>query len=154
MSSDNLLNPDAFWQFSCELYARPEVKQRCLAVQDKLQLNVNILLLCQWLAGHGKSLSVNDFSHLRAEIAASEDQLRSLRQQRSNLNKGSTEYRNVLHKELEWEMAQQRRLIAALAELDPLISSEHCLFNYIQSCDVARTSELEQLKLVLEQTSV
>ena len=154
MNSDNLLNPEAFWQFSCELYARPGVKEKCLEAQNRLRLNVNILLLCQWLANHGFSVSAADFSHMRQEIAESENTLLNLRQKRNSLIKGSSEYKAALKCELDWEMKQQQTLIEALAKTTRENASEHCLNNYMQSCDPALTPEVEKLKQVLEQSAV
>ena len=48
---------DEFWQFSLEVYARPQVADLCLVLQDEHGFDVNILLLCLWLAqGEGRAL--------------------------------------------------------------------------------------------------
>lgn len=39
--------PD-FWSFSLDFYARPDVAARCLAVQDRHGLDVNLVLYCCW----------------------------------------------------------------------------------------------------------
>lgn len=46
-----------FWDYSLAHYARPEVAQACLALQDSLGANVNLLLFCCWLGSRGESLS-------------------------------------------------------------------------------------------------
>ncbi|BDX04581.1 TIGR02444 family protein [Planctobacterium marinum] len=154
MNSDNLLNPEAFWQFSCELYALPGVKELCLDAQNRLCLNVNILLLCQWLTHHGKSISVEGFIRLQEAIAESENTLLSLRQKRNSLIKASTEYKTALQNELDWEMKQQQTLIKTLAKATRVNASEHCLYSYIQSRDPSLILEAEKLKQVLEQSAV
>ena len=39
-----------FWRFSISVYQNKEVKNACLALQNNHQANVNLLLLCCWLA--------------------------------------------------------------------------------------------------------
>lgn len=49
--------PDSpFWAFSLEIYGRPGVEDACLDLQRRLDLDVNLLLLCCWLATHGVHL--------------------------------------------------------------------------------------------------
>ena len=49
--------PDSpFWRFSLELYARDGVPAACLALQDREQTDVNLLLLALWLAVRGHRL--------------------------------------------------------------------------------------------------
>jgi uncharacterized protein (TIGR02444 family) len=45
---------DEFWAFSLDLYARPGVAAACLKLQDEQGLDVNVLLLCCWLALSGR----------------------------------------------------------------------------------------------------
>lgn len=44
----NLDNP--FWRFSLMVYQHDEVKHACLELQTTYEINVNLLLLCCWLA--------------------------------------------------------------------------------------------------------
>lgn len=150
MNFDNLLNPEAFWQYSCELYAKPGVKQRCLAAQNELTLNVNIILLCQWLYCHSKSMTVEDFLFLRSRITASEALLKEQRQQRNEQVKDSIEYKNALSIELALEKAQQATLIESLQHIQLVNSARHSLLEYVQACDLNITPEIEQLKQALE----
>lgn len=47
-----------FWDFSVDLYAVPGVQEDCLALQEALSLDVNIILLCLWsAAARGEHLS-------------------------------------------------------------------------------------------------
>ncbi len=52
MKSDDLNNP--FWQYSLEVYAKPEVAELCLSLQDEFGLDVNVLLFCGYLGSLGK----------------------------------------------------------------------------------------------------
>jgi len=40
---------NAFWNFSCAVYAEPGVQEACLALQDRFGLDVNLALLCAWV---------------------------------------------------------------------------------------------------------
>lgn len=46
-----------FWDYSLEVYQREAVAKACLALQDRLQLDVNLLLFCCWTGEHGHQLS-------------------------------------------------------------------------------------------------
>lgn len=53
--------PDsAFWDFSISLYGRPGVEAACLDLQRRHGLDVNLLLLCCWLAVRGVDLGRGD----------------------------------------------------------------------------------------------
>ena len=47
---DTQLSPGAFWEFSLAFYAPEPVGAACLSLQDRRGADVNILLLCCWLA--------------------------------------------------------------------------------------------------------
>jgi len=59
-----------FWDFSLELYGRPGVEKACLELQSRHALDVNLLLLCCWLAARGIGL---DHEHARRVARAVED---------------------------------------------------------------------------------
>jgi uncharacterized protein (TIGR02444 family) len=42
-----------FWDYAVELYRRPGVEGACLELQARHALDVNLVLLCCWLASHG-----------------------------------------------------------------------------------------------------
>ena len=46
-------SPEPFWDYSLALYGRPGVEACCLRLQDRLGVDVNLLLLCCWLAARG-----------------------------------------------------------------------------------------------------
>ena len=45
---NGLFAPHPFWSFSLETYGRPEIGSACLKLQEKLGVDVNLLLLCVW----------------------------------------------------------------------------------------------------------
>ncbi len=55
-----------FWRFSGDFYARPGIATLCLALQDKRNRDVNLLLFCLWLGKRGQKLD----AALLATIAA------------------------------------------------------------------------------------
>jgi len=58
---------DEFWAFSLDLYAQPGVAAACLRLQDEQGLDVNVLLLCCWLARSGRGrLSEDDLAAAEA----------------------------------------------------------------------------------------
>src|ERR1700741_5560895 len=58
-----------FWNFSLQLYGRPGVGPACIALQDGLGLDVNLLLYCCWHGRENRALSEKD---IHRAIAASE----------------------------------------------------------------------------------
>lgn len=53
----NARQPD-FWTFSLEIYADPRVQKECLALQDDVGVDVNLLLFCTYMgASYGAILS-------------------------------------------------------------------------------------------------
>lgn len=67
--SDRTSWPDsAFWDFSITLYGRPDVEAACLDLQRRHDLDVNLLLLCCWLAVRGVDLNDGDARHTARAI--------------------------------------------------------------------------------------
>lgn len=58
-----------FWDFSLEVYQRRNVAGPCMALQDRLQLDVNLLLFCCWTGKRGHQLSEQQ---VRGALAATE----------------------------------------------------------------------------------
>ncbi|MCP5432774.1 MAG: TIGR02444 family protein [Alphaproteobacteria bacterium] len=44
--------PASFWAWSVSVYLRPAVADHCLALQDNIGADVNLLLWCCWTAAH------------------------------------------------------------------------------------------------------
>lgn len=73
-----------FWDFSLDLYGRPGVARDCLALQDRLDLDVNLLLFaCWWALRGGRPLTEAEWRRLIAGSADWRDnavrRLRALR---------------------------------------------------------------------------
>ena len=69
-----------FWQFSLDFYRRDGVAEACLTLQDRLGLDVNILLYAAWLASQGRTASVADFEQVDLLVAPwREEVIRPLR---------------------------------------------------------------------------
>jgi uncharacterized protein (TIGR02444 family) len=49
--------PNPFWAYSLRLYRRPGVAPACLVLQDRVGLDVNVLLFCLWTASRGLVLT-------------------------------------------------------------------------------------------------
>jgi uncharacterized protein (TIGR02444 family) len=58
-----------FWSFSLQVYGKPGVAEACIALQDGLGLDVNLLLYCCW---HGRAHRKLDEAALRHAMAAVE----------------------------------------------------------------------------------
>jgi uncharacterized protein (TIGR02444 family) len=53
---------DPFWSFSLALYGRPGVAPALIGLQDRLGLDVNMLLFCCWAGTIGRPLSAEDIA--------------------------------------------------------------------------------------------
>jgi uncharacterized protein (TIGR02444 family) len=59
-----------FWRFSLALYGRPGVDGACLSLQQRHDLDVNLLLLCIWAGREGIRLSRAEVADLAQRVAA------------------------------------------------------------------------------------
>lgn len=116
----NPLWENPFWDFSLATYARPGVAEACLALQDRLGLDVNLLLFCLWAGRCGRRLEAAELRRLRAAAQPwHEAVVLPLRGVRRRL-KGSGEpahealRQRVKRDELEAERLEQDLLQAAL----------------------------------------
>ncbi|MCG8593923.1 MAG: TIGR02444 family protein [Kiloniellales bacterium] len=57
-----------FWDFSLAVYQRRNVAGPCMALQDRLQLDVNMLLFCCWTGQRGHQLSEQQVREALAAI--------------------------------------------------------------------------------------
>ncbi|MBN9064032.1 MAG: TIGR02444 family protein [Rhizobiales bacterium 65-9] len=135
-ASDVSAEADLFWRFSLALYAKPGVKQACLALQDRLGVDVNVLFFCIWWPSGGKPrLDQEDFDGVLAEAAAWSRQVvvglrtvrRALGSERAPAARldGAALRKKVLAVELEAERLEQAMLVdAAIDRLSAHPSSE------------------------------
>ena len=56
-----------FWDFSVALYSKPGVGAACLGLQDRHEIDVNILMFCLWMGAAGYPAATADEA-LRARI--------------------------------------------------------------------------------------
>jgi uncharacterized protein (TIGR02444 family) len=47
---------EVFWDYSVALYGRPGVEAACIELQSRHRIDVNLVLLCLWLAERGTAL--------------------------------------------------------------------------------------------------
>lgn len=143
MSLKPLLEPEAFWQFACELYEADGVKERCLYSQNQLGLNVNLLLLCAWLARHQRTLTQGQWQKVIQSLENSDKKLVELRQQRQSHTRGSSSYKACLQQELELEAQQQQLILRTLNDEDLPGASLHPLVGYFEAsgCNETRTRD-------------
>jgi uncharacterized protein (TIGR02444 family) len=60
---------NSFWKFSLAIYSTDGVANECLALQNDLDLDVNVLLFCAWLGWSLKvSLSIDDVESIVAVV--------------------------------------------------------------------------------------
>jgi len=117
------LDPGAFWEFSLAFYSRERVSAACLSLQNRHGADVNILLLCCWLATLGQKV---DSAGLHAAIAAVEswrrDVLEPLRSARRAVSDqfpeiAKTDRQSIRHSvlsvELECERIAQEKIAQA-----------------------------------------
>lgn len=77
-----------FWNFSLQLYARPQVADLCVQLQDAYQLNVNLLLWCCWLEQQALDLTAERLQQAHSRVDAWEqDYVLPLRALRRNLKR-------------------------------------------------------------------
>jgi uncharacterized protein (TIGR02444 family) len=64
LMDENSNNP--FWTYSVLLYGRDGVAPACLELQDRLDIDVNVLLFCCWAGSRGRALSETEIEGLIA----------------------------------------------------------------------------------------
>jgi uncharacterized protein (TIGR02444 family) len=119
------MNPpgtEAFWRFTLETYARPDVSALCIALQDRDGRDVNLLLLALFCGQVlGRRLGSAEFAALEAGSAAWRDGVSApLRQARRALKAWGADpeaaalRRTVQAAEIEGERLGQRFLLDLL----------------------------------------
>lgn len=109
-----------FWDFSLALYRGPGVEAACIGLQDRLGLDVNLLLYACWIAATGRGrLARGDWTRLIGDTAAWRDQvvepLRAVRRHLKDRNDmpGAAALRDrVKALELDAEHAEQLAIAA------------------------------------------
>jgi uncharacterized protein (TIGR02444 family) len=74
--NESATDAEAFWAFSLEVYAKPQVAELCIALQDEYGFDVNLLLLGLWVAEtQRKALDAERIRELREAVAPLNDNL-------------------------------------------------------------------------------
>ncbi|KFD25744.1 hypothetical protein IH86_24020 [Sphingobium yanoikuyae] len=74
--NESATDAEAFWAFSLEVYAKPQVAELCIALQDEYGFDVNLLLLGLWVAEmQRKALDAERICELREAVAQLNDNL-------------------------------------------------------------------------------
>ncbi len=104
------------WDFSLELYARPDVAAACIEAQDHFAADVNLLLYAAWLARQDLELDQNQWRELAASVADWRQRviepLRGLRRDWRALPAAGALREQVKALELAAEQAQQGQMLA------------------------------------------
>ncbi len=117
------LPPSPFWTFTLAVYQREGVSPACIALQDRLGLDVNFLLLCLFAGSRGHELSADDFARVEERVAPWRSNvihpLRAVRRwlrEQQLLEKAPSDQlrRGVLGYEIESEGVQQRLMEAVV----------------------------------------
>ncbi len=114
----------SFWTFSLEAFANASVAHACLDLQDRLGVDVNMLLFMLWCARYGRRLGARDVGNV-ANLARGwqADVVRPLRHVRSILKRPAQNWpadqtrglrESVKAAELEAERLQQEAMAASI----------------------------------------
>ncbi len=109
-----------FWDFSLALYREPGVEEACIGLQDRLGLDVNLLLYACWIAATGRGgLECDDWTRLIGDTAAWRNQvvepLRAVRRHlkgRGDMPDAAALRERVKALELDAEHAEQLAIAA------------------------------------------
>jgi uncharacterized protein (TIGR02444 family) len=125
---DELSDEDALWRFSLAFYARPNVSEALIRLQDRAGCDVNLMLFMLWLGMSGRRrLTDNDIvaaeritAPIRRELV---EPLRSLRRNlRSNRD---AEIQRLREKIKRLELAAERIVQRRLAQLAGVPEGNH-----------------------------
>jgi uncharacterized protein (TIGR02444 family) len=143
--------PHDFWRYSLRVYREDGVQGACLALQDEALADVNLLLLCGWMASRGSSLDQRRLRQAIARVHAWQSEVVApLRQARRAHKRLAAEvapareaaaamHRRLLALELELEYVEQSLLVELAASwpaprraLPPGDAAQASLARYLQ----------------------
>jgi len=118
------LNADGFWEFSLAFYCKPQVAQALLALQDRRDADVNMLLAICWLATLGYELPTSGLIDIDAAVKPWRDKVvKPLREVRRRVKGdfideiGKLDQQSLHHTllgaELDCERVSQRQITLA-----------------------------------------
>jgi len=73
--SGQALEETTLWRFSLLLYAKPNVANACLALQDEVGADINLLLFLLWEATQGRRVSLQELEDVEAQIVCWRDRV-------------------------------------------------------------------------------
>lgn len=156
--------PSLFWDFSTDFYRLSAVEDSCLALQEKYQLNVNLILFCYWLAKNKQLLSIEQWQQIISISLPWEEIIKPLRQSRKLINHSTIAWPldfkkesgdNITQIEINTERMQQlsieqafqqMQLVATSEDLDTLIKKN--ISRYLQALNI--DTSLETIKAELD----
>ena len=149
MFDQNSLPINPFWNFSLDVYGQQGVAPACLVLQEKYDLDVNVLLFCCWAGACGKRMTADEFLTLFSAIETWRDHvIQPLRDVRTWMKTETgtgfrhTEDLRASVKEAEfWAEALQQNCMHLVLTLRPSAepSSEIAarnLIHYLKLCEV------------------
>jgi len=116
--SGNLNYDNDFWRFSLAIYGQHGVAQECVALQEAIGIDVNLLLFCAWAGVQSIVLSGEDIEAASNSVAAWQDYvvrpLRDVRRYIKPLEDGEFDGLRARVKgvEIEAEQVEQSLLFA------------------------------------------
>jgi uncharacterized protein (TIGR02444 family) len=112
---DTLQYDNEFWRFSLVVYSRANVADECLALQDVVGADVNLLLFCAWTGVQAIVLSRDDIEQAMRLVVAWQDNvvrpLRNVRQGIKAMNDLASESFRTRVKSIEIEAEQIEQAI-------------------------------------------
>lgn len=121
MTLDDGFRVSPLWTFSVRHYAKPGVKEACLALQDDTGLDVNVALACLWHERKGGTpLSGEDIERLLEAVRPAQQRvegIRPLRRDAQHAAETEALYRTLKRAELLAENLLQLALYEALRSL-------------------------------------
>lgn len=154
--STDAVPANPLWTFSLDLYGREGVAGICLELQDRLGLDVNLVLYTVFAAHCGKALSADDLNTVEAGIRTWRDGiLRPLRVLRRQLDDSGDEHearQALLAAELSLEQVQQHRMWQARSpsgDWQPIAGERPLEANFAALAQHSGCDEIEFRALVL-----
>jgi len=113
--ADDLQYDNEFWRFSLAVYEQVDVAQECLALQQAIGVDVNLLLFCAWVGTHAIALSRAEIEEASNTVAAWHEHvvrpLRGARKQVKMLHRDDFESFRTKVKGIELEAEQIEQAI-------------------------------------------
>ncbi len=147
-----------FWSFSLQVYGKPGVAAACIALQDGLGLDVNLLLYCCWQGRASRRLDEADIRRAMAAVDAwQREVVRPLRGVRRRLKSGvppitAGECEALRRKLADLEIEAERIAQASLESLPSppagrrsAVAANLDLYLRLMGRDPAKAPELEAL---------